>query len=308
MRSRAARPLLSATGTLIFMATWVACSGPPAENTLGTSKLAVRNGLAADGDDPGGNIPVLLNLPNSVVCTAIMITERWVGTAAHCVDDLASGATISIGYTQPTGTPSWVYLNGTVSRVLLHRNYKRGDRVAQLAYNDFALVELSSAVNTCQGGPWCFLQYDRPMNAQIKINGERQPGSWQLLGYGGTNERGSGLGTLRRDPKMDNDGNKTRHGGRRLKSRWKKSAAKACGGDSGGPVMFAATPAYWLVSGLISGGRDCTKLLGKHYSMGFNREKTDWIKRVIEDNSDARCARKVIDRHQYLHCDNGDIY
>ena len=279
-----------------------ACGGSVPEDETDVLQEGIRSGRDTLPSDPGGNIAVSLRL-NNWACSGVMVNEIWVLTAAHCARnaDLDPGEPVRVRYADSTGVRQDVLVT-TAASVEVHPDWSRHIARRRLAANDVALIQLSAPVATCPSGTACAATPGIPMNAFIKVNGNRQPGSWRAFGYGRTSNNPSTAGRLR-SGRLQNRGSRTSiDGGRWLKTRWRPRNARPCRGDSGGPWAFERA-GTWMVAGLTSVGRPCTRRFGAAYAMAFTGGKADWIEGFVEGTG-YQCTRRFVENHEVLHCGN----
>ncbi len=254
----------------------------PSLETPATSELRIA---AADGTNQ--TTPGVLELTGG--CTGVLIHERALITAAHCVDQWAGGEknfwkddyTIkNFGGGQFTGTV----------RINIHPNYTGTYGGGLDDGDDIALVKLTE-------GSFGFPSGDRH---RLYTGYLSTMGTMKAFGRGVVNNNG-GSGTLRfmwydeswSGPYhflMDAD-----------------DASRICKGDSGGPIRDVSPSGFAVVAGLNTSfeiddpGDDCAEAGGKMRAVRV-QHKVRWIDDMIGGDDDDDCTAYVDDGWSYERC------
>jgi len=255
--------------------------------------------IAAGSETEVNEYPWMVHLTTrymfwSITCGGSLISDRWVLTAAHCVENNPIGVRVDLGQHNLNTEPM---MRTAVSSVTLHPDYEKSPKTVE---NDIALLELEDPIdfNTVPNiKPICL--------PSLSLRDESFVGSKATVaGWGRTNPRpGSGSSVLldaevtvisntecqeRRpqntitDSMLCNvgDPDKENHG--------------ACKGDSGGPLMTrVGSNTFYTLIGAVSWGspeRPCTYQEGPGV---FARVTTflDWMEETTRGSN--HCAART---------------
>ncbi|KAJ8256637.1 hypothetical protein COCON_G00187890 [Conger conger] len=203
---------------------------------------------------------VSLHIKNSGhVCGASLINDRWLVTAAHCVQDSSK-----VKYSQPGVWEAYLGLHkqGEMGEFTEKRNIKRViDHPYYNSYtfdNDIALMELSSPVSFNKRiTPICLpsSSHDFPYGKSV----------W-ITGWGATREGGYGASVLQKaQVRIINGTVCNKLMGNQITSRMMcagvlSGGVDACQGDSGGPLSAKETGSGRLfLAGVVSWGDGCAR-------------------------------------------------
>ncbi|XP_017064059.1 serine protease easter [Drosophila eugracilis] len=234
-------------------------------------------------------------------CGASFIAQRWLITAAHCIEAFGRNLTAAIlgEWNRDTDPDCEVNLSGvrecapphirvTIDRILPHPQYS--DKNYR---NDIALLRLSRPVN------WLQMKYLEPvcLPPQRGINANQLAGSAaDVSGWGMTESSGSSkikrMAMLHIQPQDEcqevfyKDTNLTLADSQMCAGG--EIGVDSCSGDSGGPLTVeASTPGgnrYVYLAGVVSIGREqCGKT---QFSGVYTRVSSfmDWIETTIRAN------------------------
>lgn len=170
-------------------------------------------------------------------CGASWIGERWVITAAHCVEgNVAGDIEIYAGITKRSEARSTNRLK--VARIISHPDYPK-------QWKDIAILELAQDVTSTKARP---IRMASPKDVTA---GATRPGATVMAtGWGGVNRNGQLAETLQGVTSKVHDTTK-------YTINWAGLGGSlnvgSCGGDSGGPcVVKDALGVDWVLAGISS--------------------------------------------------------
>lgn len=247
-----------------------------AEN-IGLSRREIRNANASSQAQSG-----VVEVGGG--CTGVLITDRAILTAAHCVDQLvAPGRNGFANLTIRRYTPSEVTVYSGQVRINVHPNYS-GDGDTG---DDVAVVKLFA--------PDTF-GFDHWHRTRIYTGGQSPIGQMRLYGRGFSNKNGTGASNLRY-MYFNADWWGSNHYFERAYDR------RVCNGDSGGPTIDWTPNGFRVVAGLHSNSVKsptsgvCAMWNGKQRSVRL-ANKISWI----EDMLDVTCRPFTDSGWSYVRC------
>lgn len=244
---------------------------------------------AADGTNQ--TTPGILEVysGNEGVCTGVLIHDRALITAAHCVDQWA-----------PAGEKNFWKENYTIKnfgggqitrtvRINIHPDYTGMYGGGLDDGDDIAVVKLTE-------GSFGFPDSDRH---RLYTGSLATIGSMKAFGRGVVDNNG-GSGTLRY-MWYDEDWSGSYHFFMEA-----DDASRTCIGDSGGPIRDVSPSGYAVVAGLITSGEteddgDCTKAGGNMRAVRI-QHKVAWIDDMIGGDAHDDCTAYNDDGWTYERC------
>jgi secreted trypsin-like serine protease len=221
------------------------------------------------------------------MCGGAIISDKWIATAAHCVNGYGHGSIVVIHGL--TVLPSSIFGGvqaenwATASSVHVHADYNRYNNMY-----DIALVELTNKLDFSDGNRWpvCL-----PANDFCVAEGQ----DVTVSGWGATGESEGTSPTLKavNVPQMSADDcfERMLDFGREIsKSTMTCAGGKlgedACQGDSGGPLTYRDAVGVHTLVGLVSWGVGCARenIPGIYARVTYMLQ---WIKEVSQVDNQA---------------------
>uniref|UniRef100_A0A672K6N5 Suppressor of tumorigenicity 14 protein homolog n=1 Tax=Sinocyclocheilus grahami TaxID=75366 RepID=A0A672K6N5_SINGR len=236
------------------------CDDGSDESNCNCGKRAYTKSRIVGGQEADvGEFPwqVSLHVKNTAhVCGASIISERWLVTAAHCVQDDPK-----IKYSQPGTWEAYLGLHTQkekqkatkklLKQIIPHKNYN-----SHTYDNDIALMELDSPVTfSATIRPICL-----PTATDVFPAGE----TVSISGWGATREGGSGATVLQKaNVRIINSTVCDELMNGQITSRMTcagvlSGGVDACQGDSGGPMSILSNERMYL-AGVVSWGDGCAR-------------------------------------------------
>lgn len=224
-----------------------ACGAPLEGDEIGTSASEIVGGTAASTTGHPWMVQLRINgatFPNEQFCGGTLLTNRFVLTAAHCVDGLPAASLQVVA-----GLHDRRVLTGTQVRSVrafaVHPSFARSTLV-----NDLALVELSSPVTASSTVGFA-------TTASLPVVGT----NLNVFGWGNTSEGGATAPVLQtaRVPLWSTAACMSAYSGLTLSTMFcagpTAGGIDACQSDSGGPIVDASN----RLVGVVSWGVGCAR-------------------------------------------------
>ncbi|KAI1286693.1 Plasma kallikrein [Halotydeus destructor] len=249
-----------------LLISWLLCQAPDftecSTELCGTTREVMpRSRIVGGRRALEGEFPHQVSLqfwqqPGSHFCGGVIISDRWILTAAHCLVRWMDKTLMAIG-----GSNSRRFYRSTmfkVSKSIVHRDYN-----TTTLENDIALLKTSEPMPL----------YSKNTSSQLDINNICLPDPYEqffgkaiLTGYGMTSERGSTssqLLTVELDiqPRMVcRDLYSGRYSFNAMMCAGHQDGGKdSCQGDSGGPLFQKRYGGSYVLVGLTSFGNGCAR-------------------------------------------------
>ncbi|XP_072477009.1 transmembrane protease serine 11D [Notamacropus eugenii] len=221
------------------------CGSSPELMTLSFERI-IQGTQAGAGDWPW---QASLQLNNAHHCGAILISNAWLLTAAHCFRTVRDPRQWSVTFGYLLSSPE---RRVNVRRIIIHPNY-----ISETHENDIALVELNSEVSFTRNIHRICLpaaNENIPVGATVYVTG------WGSLQPGGSSVNVLRQGAVQIISNADCNAPESYNGlvtsGMICAGR-QGGGTDACQGDSGGPLAMADSRQIWSVWGIVSWGYEC---------------------------------------------------
>ncbi|XP_074085431.1 transmembrane protease serine 11D-like [Macrotis lagotis] len=240
------------------------CGSRPELTTLSYERI--QGGTRAKAGDWPWQASLQLN--NVHLCGAVLISNTWLLSAAHCFSQSRDPRRWNVVFGYSLNSPE---KRANVRRIIIHPNYSSNN------FNDIALLELNSRITFTKNiHRICLPQ----ANQNLLAGTTAYVTGWGAHSYGGGSVRILEQGELQIISNDDCNSREKYNGGilpSMICAGRPDGSVDACQGDSGGPLAMADSRQIWSVWGLVSFGVGCGQpnRPGVYTSVPFFR---DWIR------------------------------
>jgi trypsin len=219
-------------------------------------------GIVGGQDAQPGQFPWQISLQRrsgtrfSHSCGGSILNERWVVTAAHCVDGARTRNLRVVAGDHNRNVNEGVEQTVTLARIVEHPNYN-----PSTSENDIALLELSSPLILSSARRTAAIGLFTPADSAAGLDA---PGTLSTIsGWGTTSESGSLPAVLKfaQVPVISDTEAREAYGDiadSMIGAGFPQGGVDTCQGDSGGPLTLQ-TPAGPRLAGLTSFGIGCAR-------------------------------------------------
>jgi secreted trypsin-like serine protease len=245
--------------------------------------VRIYGGEVTDAHTAPWQVYLEINTPTqSFMCGGSLIARGWVLTAAHCVEQLATGM-------GGTGNGSIRAFHGSLRRgegpsragraVFIHKAYNSDSLDA-----DIALVQLDSPFETSLRNLIHYRASEKDPENQARLT---KAGNCAMVSGWGTMENGHTSEVLRhtRVPLVSNEACRAAYRSlteNMICAGYEAGGRDSCQGDSGGPLVVFNGPAGPELVGVVSHGNGCAK--PRYYGVYTRVSRFEsWISKCIEN-------------------------